>query len=304
MSRARRVGHSGVARPRNRRPAPILTRMTLTTAADLLARLGDPALRLLDVRWWLSDPGRGRRDYDAAHLPGAAWVDLGTELAAHEGPGRHPLPDPVAFAARMVALGVGDDTDVVAYDDAGGTIAARLWWMLDDLGHRRVSVLDGGIAAWNAAGGPITREIPAPPANPAHLHLATRWSRVIDRGALVPLLGRVALIDARAPERYRGDVEPVDAKPGHIPTAVSRPTAGNLGADGRFLGTAALRGRFEALGPEVVTSCGSGVTACHNALAMRAAGLPAPLLYPGSYSDWARAGMPVATGDEPGAMPG
>ena len=304
MSRARRVGHSGVAHPGTGARRPILTCMTLIAAADLLAHLGSPALRILDVRWWLTEPGRGRRDYDAAHLPGAAWVDLDTDLAAHEGPGRHPLPDPAGFAARMAALGVGDDTDVVVYDDAGGTVAARLWWMLDDLGHRRVAVLDGGIAAWNAAGGPVTRDVPAPPRAPAALHLASRWSRVIDREALVPLLGRVSLIDARAPERYRGDVEPVDAKPGHIPTAISRPTAGNLGSDGRFLDGATLRERFEVLGPDTVTSCGSGVTACHNALAMRVAGLPAPLLYPGSYSDWARAGMPVAMGDEPGAMPG
>jgi thiosulfate/3-mercaptopyruvate sulfurtransferase len=304
MSRARRVGHSGVAHPRTGARRPILTRMTLIAAADLLARLGDPHLRLLDVRWSLTDPGRGRRDYVIAHLPGAAWVDLDTELAVHEGPGRHPLPDPIAFAARMAALGVGDDIDVVVYDDAGGTIAARLWWMLDDLGHRRVSVLDGGMAAWIAAGGPLTQAIPVPADASATLHLAARWSRVIDREALVELRCRVALIDARAPERYRGDIEPVDAKPGHIPTAISLPTAGNLAADGRFLGAAALRERFEDLGPEVVTSCGSGVTACHNALAMRVAGLTAPLLYEGSYSDWARTGMPVATGDEPGTTAG
>jgi thiosulfate/3-mercaptopyruvate sulfurtransferase len=278
--------------------------MTLIAAADLLARLGDPDLRLLDVRWWLTDRARGRRDYDAAHIPGAAWVDLDTDLAAHDGPGRHPLPDPTVFAARMAALGVGDDSDVVVYDDAGGTIAARLWWMLDDLGHRRVAVLDGGIAAWIAAGGPVTAAVPAPPATPADLHLATRWSRVVDRADLAERLGQVALIDARARERYRGDIEPVDAKPGHIPTAISLPTAGNLAADGRFLGSGELRARFEALGADVVTSCGSGVTACHNALAMRVAGLPAPLLYPGSYSDWARQGLPVATGDEPGSIAG
>jgi thiosulfate/3-mercaptopyruvate sulfurtransferase len=278
--------------------------MTLITADDLRARLGDPALRLLDVRWWLTDPERGRRDYDAGHLPGAIRVDLATELAAHDGPGRHPLPDPVVFAARMAALGVGDDSDVVAYDDAGGTIAARLWWMLDDLGHRGVSVLDGGIAAWLAAGGPVTANVTAAPAGAADLHLATHWSRVIDRASLIPRLGDVGVIDARAPERYRGETEPVDPIAGHVPTAVSRPVAGNLTADGRFLDAATLRARFERLGPDVVTYCGSGVTACHNALAMRLAGLPDPLLYEGSYSDWSRSGMPVATGDEPGAMPG
>ncbi len=278
--------------------------MPLIAADDLLARLGQPSLRILDVRWWLTDPGRGRRDYDAAHVPWASWVDLETDLTAPEGPGRHPLPDPAAFAARMASLGVGDHSDVVVYDDAAGAIAARLWWMLDDLGHGSVRVLDGGLDAWLAADGPVTADVPAPPASPASLHLAARWSSVVDRAGLLPRLGRVALVDARAPERYRGETEPVDAYPGHIPTAVNLPIAGNLATDGRFLDASALRTRFAGLGPEVVASCGSGVNACHNALAMRVAGLPAPLLYEGSYGDWTRAGMPVATGDAPGTMPG
>ena len=129
---------------------------------------------------------------------------------------------------------------------------------------------------------------------------ADAWSRTIDRAALVPRLGEVAVLDARAPERYRGEVEPIDPVAGHIPTARSFPTGGSLGADGRFKDAAALRDRFAPLGEEVVTTCGSGITACHTALAMRIAGLPDPLLYPGSYSDWSRSGMPVATGDEPG----
>jgi thiosulfate/3-mercaptopyruvate sulfurtransferase len=278
--------------------------MSLISVASLLERLDDPALRLLDVRWWLTEPGRGRRDYLAAHLPGAAFVDLDTDLAAPSGPGRHPLPDPAVFAARMAGLGVGDDSDVVVYDDAAGIVAARLWWMLDDLGHPRVRLLDGGLAAWLAAGGPVTAELPAAPAGAARLSLAARWSRTIDREALEPMLGTVTLIDARAPERYRGEVEPVDAKPGHIPTAVNLPTGGNLGPDGRFLDAEDLRARFTGPGAEVVTSCGSGVTACHNALAMRVAGLPAPLLYAGSFSDWARTGMPVSTGEAPGSLPG
>lgn len=272
--------------------------MSLISARDLLARIDDPSLRLADVRWWLSDPGKGRRDYTAGHLPGAVFVDVDTDLVGPEGPGRHPLPDPTVFAARMAALGFGDGHTIVAYDDAGGSIAARLWWMLDDLGHRDVRVLDGGIGAWVAAGGALTAEVPDLP--PATLTLRGVWTRVIDRDALAARLGEVALIDARAPERYRGHVEPVDPVAGHIPTAVSRPTAGNLREDGTFVEPAGLRALFEGLGPEVVTSCGSGVTACHNALAMRVAGLPDPLLYPGSYSDWSRAGLPVATGDEPG----
>ena len=275
--------------------------MSLIAPETLLDRLGAADLRLADVRWWLTDPAKGRRDFAVAHLPGSVFVDLDADLSAPVGPGRHPLPSPAAFTARMAELGLDNASDVVVYDDAGGTVAARLWWMLDDLGHRRVSVLDGGIAAWTAIGGPLTAEIASYPAG--QLNLRDRWTRTIDRDGLVAQLGTVALIDARAPERYRGDLEPVDAVPGHIPTAVCRPTAGNLGPDGRFLAPAALRARFEHLGGEIVSSCGSGGNACHNALAIRVAGLPDPLLYPGSYSDWAGTGMPIATGDEPGVMP-
>ena len=275
--------------------------MSLITPAALLARIDDPALRLADVRWWLADPGKGRRDYASGHLPGAVFVDVDTDLVTTEGPGRHPLPSPAEFAARMEQLGFGDESDIVAYDDAGGTIAARLWWMFDDLGHDRVRVLDGGIGAWVAAGGPMTTEVPAH--GRGRLTLREEWTRTVDLPSLAHRLGAVALIDARAPERYRGDIDPVDPVAGHIPTAVNMPTGGNLGADGRFLDPDALRRRFAPLGDEVVTACGSGITACHNALAMRVAGLPDPLLYPGSYSDWSRAGMPVSTGDEPGDPP-
>lgn len=276
--------------------------MCLIAPDELLLRLDDPDLRICDVRWWLTDPGKGRRDYAAAHLPGAIFVDADRDLVASQGPGRHPLPSPADFARRMERLGMGDQSDVVAYDDAGGTIAARLWWMLDDLGHAGVRVLDGGIGAWVAAGGGLTVEIPAP--LPGRLALRSTWTRTIDREALVPRLAAadIMLTDARAPERYRGEVEPVDPVPGHIPGAVSLPTAGNLAPDGRFLAPEVLRRRFAALGQEVAVSCGSGVNACHNALAMRLAGMPDPLLYPGSYSDWATAGMPVATGDAPGRL--
>jgi thiosulfate/3-mercaptopyruvate sulfurtransferase len=271
--------------------------------------LGDPSLRIVDARWYLGRPGDGRRAYEAGHIPGAIFVDIDTDLTARAGPGRHPLPEPAAFAHRMGALGIGNANEVVVYDDVGGWVAARLWWMLDDLGHTGVAVLDGGYPAWQAAGLPTTTEIPALPAArfaPAR----TAWRRVIDREGLKPRLGGVVLLDGRAGPRYRGETEPIDRVPGHIPTAISAPSTENLGPDGRHLPAARLRARFDELGieaegapREVVTSCGSGVTACHNALAMRIAGLPDPLLYPGSYSDWTRAGEPVATGSEPGERP-
>ncbi len=280
--------------------------MTIITADALRDLLDDPRLRLFDVRWWLTDLPRGRRDYEAGHVPGARWVDLDTVLTAPNGPGRHPLPSPTTFAASMRALGITDEALVVVYDDAGGTIAARLWWMLDNLGHRDVRVLDGGFPAWVAAGGPVSTDEPTPnPAGPGTLSLAPAWSRVVDLAWMVDHLGTdgVTVIDARAPERYRGAIEPVDSKPGHIPTALSRPTSGTLQADGTLLPPTVLRERFESLGDTVITSCGSGVTACHNALVIRVLGLPDPLLYEGSYSDWSGSGMPVATGDAPGAWP-
>jgi thiosulfate/3-mercaptopyruvate sulfurtransferase len=274
--------------------------MSLVSAESLLARSGDPALRIADVRWWLTDPGKGRRDYAAAHIPGAVFVDVDADLVAPVGPGRHPLPDPADFRRRMESLGFDDASDIVVYDDAGGTIAARLWWMLDDLGHPRVSVLDGGLATWLGAGGPMTAEVPSYPAG--HLSLGDRWARTIDRDGLIARLGTVRLLDGRAGERYRGEVEPVDPVPGHIPTARSHPTATSLDREGRLLAPGELRERLGGEGDTVV-SCGSGVTGCHLALAMRVAGLPDPLLYPGSYSDWSRAGLPVARGEAPGEVP-
>lgn len=281
--------------------------MSLISAADLAADLHDPDLRIADVRWSLAAPAAGRAAYAEAHLPGAVFVDLDSVLTAPLGPGRHPLPDPTAFVAALAALGIGPEHRVVAYDDAGGTVAARLWWMLDVLGHPRVAVLDGGIAAWRAAGLPLTAVAPDLAPAAAWTGLPAAWPRTIAREELAPRLGTLTLLDARAPERYRGEVEPVDPIPGHIPTAVSAPTGSFLGADGCFLSAAALAGRLATLGATgerpVVVACGSGVNACQLALAARAAGLPDPLLYPGSYSDWSRSGMPIATGDEPGKSP-
>jgi len=275
--------------------------VSLITVDELHRRLGAPDMRVADVRWYLNREGEGRRAYEGGHIPGAIFLDLSSDLSAPEGPGRHPLPEPAELARRLGERGIGDDHLVVAYDDAGGTSAARLWWMLDNLGHERVAVLDGGIQAWVAAGQPLETDEPDWP--PARLHLAERWTKTIDRSELTDRLGTLTLLDARAPERYRGETEPIDPAAGHIPTAVNAPTSDNLDADGRFLDGRQLRARFSDLNDPampVVTSCGSGTTACHNALAMRLAGLPDPILYVGSFSDWSRSGMPVATGAEPG----
>ena len=285
--------------------------MSLISIESLAARIGDPSLRIVDVRWYLGRPGAGRAAYAAGHLPDATFVDMDSDLVAPSGAGRHPLPDPATFATRMGALGIGDEHDVVVYDDVGGWVAARLWWMLDDLGHRSVAVLDGGFQAWTGGGHPVSDT--APSFAVARLSVAGRWTHVVDRDEVRSRLGHVVLLDARGAPRYRGEIEPIDPVAGHIPTALNAPTDGNLAADGRFLPADELEARFVALGVprggsgaamDVVTSCGSGVSACHNALAMRIAGLPDPILYPGSWSDWGTAGYPVAIGPEPGEPPG
>ena len=275
----------------------------LISPESLAGRLGDADLRIADVRWYLGEPERGRQEYATGHLPGAIFVDLDTDLAAPTGPGRHPLPEPAALADRLGELGFGSGDFIVAYDDVMGTIAARLWWMLDNLGHERVAVLDGGLRAWREAGLPVSTD--SPMTAPRELRLADRWTNVVDRKELVGRLDAVTLIDARAPERYRGAVEPVDPKAGHIPTAINAPAKVALGADGRFLAPADLVEKLQSVAPSgrpVVASCGSGVTACHTALALRVAGLPDPLLYPGSFSDWSRPDLPVAVGPEPGTL--
>jgi thiosulfate/3-mercaptopyruvate sulfurtransferase len=278
----------------------------ILSPGELAARLGDPELRIVDVRWVLGSPGQGQVAYDAGHIPGAIFLDVDIDLVAREGPGRHPLPSPEAFRVRLERAGIGSEHDIVAYDDVGGWVAARLWWMLDDLGHDRVSVLDGGFPAWVAEGHPVDREEPALPAT--HLRLADHWTNTIDLAGVAAGLGEFVLFDARGGPRYRGETEPIDAVPGHIPTARHAPTDGNLGPDGRFLAAEQLKARFAGLGVTggggpVVTSCGSGVSACVNSLAMRLAGLPDPILYPGSYSDWTRNGLAVAVGPEPGDVP-
>lgn len=272
----------------------------LVSAEALAGHLGDPRLRIADVRWYLGDLRRGRDEYAAGHIPGAVFVDLDHDLAAPVGSGRHPLPDPTAFTDRMAGLGFGDAHTIVAYDTSRGMVAARLWWMLDNLGHHDVAVLDGGLEAWTQAGGELTQVLPT------HLRtalsLADRWSGTIDRAQLAADPEAVDLVDVRAPERYRGETEPVDRVPGHIPGARNRPVATLVDERGRMLPPDRLRTLIvdgpRAERPQVV-SCGSGVNACFAILASRVAGLPDPLLYAGSYSDWSAAHLPVHTGDAP-----
>jgi thiosulfate/3-mercaptopyruvate sulfurtransferase len=273
----------------------------LISAGELAA--ASPPPTLLDVRWRLGGPP-GIDLYRAGHIPGAAFVDLDRDLAAPPGAGgRHPMPAPADFEAAMRRAGVGGDRPVVVYDDADSTAAARAWWLLRYFGHPSVRVLDGGYRAWTAAGHPV--ETGAPPvqgvgdftASPGHLDL-------LDAAGAAALARAGLLLDARAGERYRGEKEHVDPVAGHIPGAVSAPTADNVNPDGTFLAPADLARRFTALGAdpgtEVGAYCGSGVTAAHELLALTLAGIPAAL-YLGSWSEWITdSARPVATGPDPG----
>jgi thiosulfate/3-mercaptopyruvate sulfurtransferase len=277
----------------------------LITTASLAAELASqhPPV-LLDLRWRLGGPP-GIDSYRRGHLPGAVFADLDRDLAGPPGPaGRHPLPEAAVFQAAMRAAGVTQDGPVVVYDEADATIAARGWWTLRYYGHDNVRVLDGGYQAWVSAGLPVTTAEPSPPpgdftARPGHLP-------VLDAAGAQQAAQTGLLLDARAGERYRGESEPVDPAAGHIPGAVSAPTAGNVNADGTFKDAADLAARFAALGAvpgigtaggdPVVAYCGSGVTAAHEVLALTLAGFPAAL-YVGSWSNWsADSARPVATG--------
>ena len=271
-------------------PLPLLMKST-----TLRERLGDPGLVVFDCRFSLADTEAGRRAYATGHVPGARYAHLDEHLSGPVGAttGRHPLPDPARLADWLGASGVGNDTDVVVYDDVGGAFAVRLWWLLRWLGHHRAALLDGGLAAWQAAGGALSTEAPQPV--PARLTARPDDGLWITTDALAAALpaGTVLVIDARAPERYRGEVEPIDPVAGHIPGAINLPFSGNLGPDGCFLPPVELRRRFEtALGgtpaARVAHSCGSGVNACHNLLAMELAGLTGSRLYAGSWSEWIR----------------
>ena len=263
--------------------------------------LGDPDLRVADCRWYLGEPARGIAEYHAGHIPGAVFVSLDDDLTAPRGAGRHPLPRPSDYARRLGELGFGNDHTIVAYDDRGGAVAARMWWMLRAIGHPRVAVLDGGLTAWLGEGRSMTTMAGSYEAAQLSVH---GEGVTIDGEALESRLGAITLIDARDGDRYRGEREPVDPIAGHIPTAISLPLGGNLRPDLRFADAGMLRKRYLAAGVapdrQTVVYCGSGVTACHDILAMELAGLPPATLYPGSWSDWSTAGRAVATGSEPG----
>jgi len=268
--------------------------------------LGDPHLRLFDCRYELARPDAGREAYLQGHLPGAVHADLHHDLAGPTSPksGRHPLPDPQDFAARLRRWGVDDDSLLLAYDDATGMWASRFWWMTSKwLGHRHVAVMDGGLRRWLQLGLPTTTD-------PTPLRPAGDFTARPDAGACADadttqaaaLDPRRRVLDARAAERYRGEVEPIDPVAGHVPGALNHPSSGVVAADGRFLPPVELASKFSqslgAVSPvDTITMCGSGVTACHLLLAMEHAGLPGARLYPGSWSEWSRDPVrPVARG--------
>lgn len=278
----------------------------LVDVASLTSELaGDRPPVLIDVRWSLAGPP-GIEAYRAGHLLNARFADLGTELAGRRGAGgRHPLPEPVDFEGVMRRLGVRSDSAVVVYDAADSVPAARAWWDIRYFGHHDVRVLDGGYAAWVAAGAPATTDEPVVVtgdfvARPGGMPM-------LDADSAARLATNGVLIDVRVGERFRGEVEPVDPIAGHIPGAVNLPTAGNFGPDGKFLDVETLASRFESLGigngaaagdePAVGAYCGSGINAAHTVFAMTLAGLPTPALYVGSWSNWIADGSrPIATG--------
>ena len=267
---------------------------TLVDVEALAAALDDPGLRIVDARFALMDPAAGRQAYLQSHLPGAVHADLNEDLSdlSRADLGRHPLPDDAAFARKLGEWGIGPDHQVVVHDAGDGSMAAaRLWWLLKLLGHRRVAVLDGGLAAWRARGLPETAALPdvvPSPAYPARFDMR----KVVDAAEVLQRLGEGSgwLFDARAPERFRGEVEPIDPIAGHVPGAINRPFGANL-RDGRFKSPAELQAELTPMlagrrPGDLVLMCGSGVTACHLLLAFEHARLPGARVYAGSWSGW------------------
>ena len=288
--------------------APAASIQTLIDARQLRELLASGAdVAIIDTRFDLADPAAGEREWHAGHLPGSIYLHLDRDLCSPTtGPdgvfrGRHPLPGRRDFAKTLARCGVVPATQVVALDAQGGVYAARLWWMLRWVGHANAVVLDGGLGAWTAAGGSLDTAAPTRAAAGDYPELPSLVG-TIDANALSRKLGMLMLVDARAGERFRGEVEPIDKAAGHIPGASNRFFKHNLAADGRFKPADQLRAEFNALlgsrpGAEVAHQCGSGVTACHNLLAMEHAALPGSLLYPGSWSEWSSdPARPIATG--------
>lgn len=284
-----------------------MTTRTLIRAEELAPLLGDARLCIFDCRFDLARPAYGRTAYLDEHLPGAIYADLNTDLA---GPvtarsGRHPLPSPAAFEARLRAWGLNADSRVVAYDDSNGAYAARLWWMLRWVGHDDVAVLDGGMRRWLQLGLPLTEDVPAPA--PGRFVARPRSAMAVTASAVLAAAADPAarILDARAPERYRGDVEPIDKVAGHVPGARNHPFGASLDPQGLFLPPETLHDALEAsldgIAPQsAIVYCGSGVTACHVLLALEHAGLAGARLYPGSWSEWSSdPARPVATGATP-----
>jgi thiosulfate/3-mercaptopyruvate sulfurtransferase len=270
----------------------------LVSAEWLEEHLRDHDVRVIDFRWYLLDRN-GREEYLRAHIPGAVFVDLASVTGgpSKTNRGRHPLPANWQLQDEMQKAGVEETTKVVVYDDVGGSVASRLWFLLGWFGHGARAVLDGGLQAW---GGPLA-------AGTESVQRGAFRSKPPDRSLILEFEGvqqleGVPLLDARAGERYRGETEPIDPKAGHIPGALSAPWMENLGPDGRFKSPAELRARFTGLGADegAVVYCGSGVNATHDLLAMEIAGLHGGRLYAGSWSDWSNRDAPVATGGEPG----
>ncbi len=268
--------------------------ISVTELTKLLAQSDDEAVVLLDCRFDLLNPDAGRRAWLEGHLPKAQFVDLDQDLAgavsAASG-GRHPLPEPEKLAAGLGQLGVGEGTQVVAYDDMQGMFAARTWWLLRWLGHERVAVLDGGLQAWLEAGQPLTRQVLTP--KPAKFPRPSQVLSVLTAGEVSDRLAgnELLLLDVRAAERFLGQSEPIDPIAGHVPGAINLPLSDNLASDGRFLPPADLAEMYrKVIAGRPITSvacmCGSGVSACHSLLALEIAELPGAALYAGSWSDW------------------
>lgn len=265
----------------------------LIATAELAQRIGLPDLVLIDVRHDLSQPETwGQAQYAQGHLPGAIFVHVDRDLSGIKTGrnGRHPLPSPDEAAATFGRLGIDSTRQVVIYDQGPGVYASRMWWMLHWLGHAAAAVLDGGYTRWVGEGRPIETGVAKPR---AATFRAAQTNVTVDANAIYTSLGRGSplLVDARAPERFRGEVEPIDPVGGHIPGALNRPHANNMNADGSWKSADQLRAEFDALlggraASDVVHYCGSGVSACHNLLAMALAGLPGAQLYPGSWSEW------------------